>query len=176
MPWTGPPSPPDWAPFLTVAEGVKTPGPRGLGGPHGLGDRMRIAAFAELQAREAFTWGADTFDDAPTELREAWRALAVEEHKHLTWLLQRMAELGIAPEDRAVSAHLFRGLTDCRTAHEFAWYMAKAEDRGRIAGYQVAKKLASADPITADIFQRIATEEEDHIALAMRFYPESDRA
>lgn len=137
---------------------------------------MRIAAFAELQAREAFRWGADTFDDAPAELREAWRTLAVEEHKHLTWLLERMAELGVAPDARAVSAHLFRGLTDCRSAHEFAWYMAKAEDRGRIAGYQVATKLASADPITADIFERIATEEEDHIALAMRFYPESDRA
>ena len=34
---------------------------------------MRIAAFAELQAREAFRWGAATFPDAPEELRAAWR-------------------------------------------------------------------------------------------------------
>lgn len=176
MPWTAPPSPPDWAPFVTVPTGDKAPGPRKLGGPHGIGDRMRIAAFAELQAREAFLWGADTFDDAPEELRGAWRALAEEEDKHLGWLLDRMAELGVTPQGRLVSAHLFRGLTGCTTAHEFAWYMAKAEDRGRIAGEQFANKLADVDPTSARIFGQIAAEETEHIALAMRFFPESDRA
>lgn len=176
MPWTGPPSHPDWAPFLTVGPDARSPGPRKLGGPHGVGDRMRLAAFAELQAREAFRWGAQTFDDAPPALRDAWRDLAAEEDKHLGWLLDRMAALQIDPAARPVSAHLFRGLTDCRTAHEFAWYMAKAEDRGRIAGERFAHKLATSDPISARLFGQIASEEEEHIALALRFFPESDRA
>lgn len=176
MPWTGPPSPPDWAPFVTVADGAKAPGPRKLGGPHGIGDRMRVAAFAELQAREAFRWGADVFDDAPGDLRQAWRTLADEEDKHLGWLLHRMQELGVTPEGRLVSAHLFRGLTGCTSAHEFAWYMAKAEDRGRIAGEQFAAKLEAVDPVSAGLFGQIAREEADHIALAMRYFPKSDRA
>ncbi len=175
MPWTGPPPPPDWAPFLAVAPGLSCPGPRKLGGPHGLGDRMRIAAFAELQARQAFLWGAATFDEAPDALRQAWRDLAAAEDKHLRWLLERMAALGIPVQDRPVSPHLFAGLTDCRTAHEFAWYMAKAEDRGRIAGEQFARKLATSDPESARIFGQIAAEEQEHIDLALRFFPESDR-
>lgn len=160
---------------MTVPAGAKAPGPRRLGGPDGIGDRMRIAAFAELQAREAFRWGAATFDGAPDALRGAWRTLADEEDKHLGWLLVRMRELGVTPSGRAVSAHLFRGLTDCRTAHEFAWYMAKAEDRGRIAGEQFAERLAAVDPTSAALFGQIAAEEADHIALALRFFPESDR-
>jgi len=169
-------SAPDWSPFVTVADGAKAPGPRALSRPEGIGDRMRIAAFAELQAREAFRWGAATFPDAPEELRAAWRTLADEEDKHLGWLLDRMAVLGFGPEDRAVSAHLWRGLTACNTAHEFTWYMAKAEDRGRIAGERFGEALAARDPATAELFAQIAREEADHIELAMRFYPESDRA
>lgn len=136
---------------------------------------MRIAAFAELQAREAFRWGADAFSDAPGPLREAWLTLADEEDKHLGWLLVRMKELCIEPDDRMVSAHLWRNLTACGDPHEFAWYMAKAEERGRVAGERFAEALADRDPISARLFDQIAKEEADHIALAMRFYPTSDR-
>jgi len=172
------PSPPprDWTPFVTVPDGGKTPGPRALSGPAGLGDRMRIAAFAELQAREAFRWGADGFLGAPAPLREAWRMLADEEDKHLGWLLARMEQLDVRPDGRAVSAHLWRGLTACATPHEFAWYMAKAEERGRIAGERFAEALQSRDPQSAALFGQIAKEEADHIELALRFYPDSDRA
>lgn len=169
-------SAPDWSPFVTVAPGAKAPGPRALSRDEGIGDRMRIAAFAELQAREAFRWGAKTFADAPDALRGAWTTLADEEDKHLGWLLDRMAALGFAPGGRAVSAHLWRGLTACTTAHEFTWYMAKAEERGRIAGERFGEALAARDPESAALFARIAQEEADHIALARRYYPESDRA
>ena len=166
---------PDWSPFVTVPDGAKAPNPRALSRHEGLGDRMRIAAFAELQAREAFRWGAANFPMAPEELRQAWRTLADEEDKHLGWLLVRMEELGVGPGDRAVSAHLWRGLTACGSAHEFAWYMAKAEERGRVAGERFAQALARRDAQSAALFEQIAKEEADHIALAMRFYPTSDR-
>ena len=166
----------DWSPFVVVPDGAKAPSPRSLSGPHGVTDRMRIAAFAELQAREAFRWGAATFDDASPELRQAWRDLADEEDRHLGWLLDRMEALGASPADRAVSAHLWRGLTGCDNAHSFAWYMAKAEDRGRIAGERFGESLASLDPTSAELFARIAADEADHIDLALRFYPQSDRA
>ena len=74
-----------------------------------------------------------------------------------------------------MSAHLWRGLTACGSAHEFAWYMAKAEERGRVAGERFAQALARRDAPSAALFQQIAREEADHIALAMRFYPTSDR-
>jgi uncharacterized ferritin-like protein (DUF455 family) len=179
LPFAPVPAPPpsqDWSPFRAVPDGAKAPGPRALSRPEGLGDRMRIAAFAELQAREAFRWGAAAFPEAPAALQDAWLALAAEEDKHLGWLLARMDALGVGPADRPVSAHLWRGLTACGDAHEFAWYMAKAEERGRVAGERFGEALAAVDPTSAALFAQIAREEADHIALAMRFFPSSDRA
>ena len=166
---------PDWRPFVVLPDGARSPGARRLGGPDGVGDRLRIAAFAELQARQAFAWGARSFPDAPEELRAVWTELAAQEDKHLGWLLARMEVLGVAPGGRPVSDHLFRGLLDCTTAHAFAWTMAKAEERGRVAGEAFAAALHGIDPTSASLFGQIAAEEADHIELALRFFPESDR-
>jgi len=133
--------------------------------PDGLGDRLRTAAFAERQAREAFLWAAERYADAPQRLREGWRRLAGEEDKHLGWLLRRMEQLGVAPGSRPVSDGLYKSLTRCVDWKEFAAFMARAEDRGRTAERYFQKKLAQRDPETARIFAAIAEEEDAHIAL-----------
>jgi uncharacterized ferritin-like protein (DUF455 family) len=133
---------------------------------------MRAAAFAEIQAREAFNWGADRWTDAPDALRSAWRGLAHAEDRHLGWLLKRMQELGIAVDEREVSDQLWVSLTSCVSARDFAHYMASAEERGRKAGERFHEALLERDPVSAAIFGRIAEEEVEHIALAQKFYPE----
>src|SRR4051794_399527 len=80
----------DWTPFRIAAPGKKADLPRSLDTQEGIGDRLRSAAFAEIQARDAFLWAAAHFDDAPEELRKAWTLLAKEEEKHMNWLLVRM--------------------------------------------------------------------------------------
>ena len=155
----------DWSPFVICADDERPPASRSIETPEGLGDRLRTAAFAERQAREAFFWAAEHYVDAPVGLREGWRRLGEEENKHLGWLLRRMEELGVAPDGRPVSDGLFKSLQRCATWRDFASFMAKAEDRGRTAERHFEKVLAARDPETARIFAAIAAEEDAHIAL-----------
>ncbi|MGZ3700096.1 MAG: DUF455 family protein, partial [Bdellovibrionota bacterium] len=124
----------DWAPFQTVETGKYPDRTRSIDTPEGVADRIRAAAFAEIQAREAFLWAASQFEDASEDLRQAWRILARAEQKHLDWLLQRLSELGYTPSERLVSDQLWHSLTSCKTARDFALFMANAEERGRQAG------------------------------------------
>lgn len=160
----------NWEPFLLTTSGAHPDAPRSISTPEGVGDRLRAAAFAELQAREAFVWAADRFEDAPEELRSAWRTLAAAEQKHMDWLLNRMTELGIDLRERKVSDYLWISLISCNSAREFAIFMANAEDRGRVAGERFYESLKDRDSVTAEIFRKIAVEEIEHIALATRFF------
>jgi uncharacterized ferritin-like protein (DUF455 family) len=159
---------PDWHPFWVVESAQEAPRP--LLTPEGIGDRLRAAAFAEIQAEAAFLWAARTYDDAEASLKKAWESLAAEERKHLDWLLDRMSALGIRPEERPVSDVLWRSLTRCASARDFCLYMAGAEERGRRAGERFGERLAAVDAVTARIFAQIALEERAHIALANRFF------
>lgn len=166
---------PDWAPFAILPRDVRAPAPRPIETLGGIADRLRTAAFAELQAFHAFNWAADRFNDAPEGLKSAWRALAIEEQKHLGWLLNRMKELELNVQEFAVSDWLWVSLTRCQSAKEFAVFMASSEERGRKAGVRFFQTLLKTDSITARVFGKIAEEEVEHIRLAERFYPEETK-
>ncbi|MBI4060797.1 MAG: ferritin-like domain-containing protein [Elusimicrobia bacterium] len=161
----------DWRPFVVCAPDDYAPSARGMGGPDGLGDRLRTAAFAERQAFAAFLWAAENLTDASVELRAAWRRIGREEEAHLDLLLGRMAELGVRVDGRPVSDRLWRRLTASRTAPEFAAAMREAEARGRAAEESFRRSLADRDPVTAAIFGRIADDEAEHLAAADRWLP-----
>jgi len=160
---------PDWVPFW-VDNQLKIP-PRALNTRDGVGDRLRTAAFAEVQAERGFLWAAETLLDAPEALRDAWKKLAGEERKHRGWLVVRMDELGIQIQERPVSDTLWLSLIQCQDAQEFAHRMAGAEERGRRAGERFGEQLKQFDPSTAAIFAQIALEEQSHIDLAHQYYP-----
>jgi uncharacterized ferritin-like protein (DUF455 family) len=162
---------PDWSPFVVVEPDQRPEPPRAIQTPGGVEDRLRTAAFAELQAREAFRWGAARYSDAPPGLADAWRGLAVAEQRHLDWLLARLAALGHSPSAKPVSDRLWRSLTSCDTARSFAVFMAEAEERGRQAGVRFCEQLARVDPESAQVFGKIANEEVAHIALAKKYFP-----
>lgn len=162
----------NWAPFVLADDGKHSDAPRSIDSLEGVGDRLRAAAFAEVQAREAFRWAAEKFvNDVSPELREAWLELAAQEQKHLDWLLERMNELGIKIQDRKVSTFLWLSLISCKTPRDFALYMANAEERGRRAGERFHQALKQRDPESARIFGTIAEEEISHIELARRHFP-----
>jgi uncharacterized ferritin-like protein (DUF455 family) len=166
-------APRNWEPFDLAAPGAHADAPRSIQTQDGVGDRLRAAAFAEIQARDAFIWAAEQFSDAHNDLKQAWLRLAASEQRHLDWLLNRMTELGIGIKGRKVSDHLWVSLVSCQNAREFAVYMAGAEDRGRKAGERFHQNLVDKDPTTAEIFRKIAEEEIAHIALAKRFFPDT---
>ena len=157
----------NWAPFDVCSYDEYAPAPRGINSADGLGDRLRVAAFAELQAREAFLWAADTLLDASETQRAAWRRVAADENRHLRMLLGRMAELGVQPDARPVSDRLWRSLRACKSAKEFVPFMRTAEERGRAAEESFRRSLAERDPVTAALFGKIADDEAEHIAMSM---------
>jgi len=161
----------NWEPFHVAPTGAKADAPRSLDTFEGVGDRLRSAAFAELQAREAFFWASTHFEDAPEGLRKAWADLARDEERHMNWLLRRMEELKVDIRERRVSDQLWTSLTSCKTAREFALYMSSAEERGRVAGVRFYQSLLVTDSVTAQIFGKIAEEEVAHIALTYKYFP-----
>jgi uncharacterized ferritin-like protein (DUF455 family) len=163
----------NWQPFQLAEQGAHADAPRSIHSREGVGDRLRAAAFAEIQARDAFLWAAGNYEDTQPDLKEAWKRLAASEQRHLDWLLNRMTELEIPVQERKVSDHLWWSLVSCKTAREFAVYMAGAEERGRKAGERFYQTLLATDPITAEIFRKIAEEEIAHIALAKKHFPDT---
>lgn len=156
----------DWSPFV-LAKGKYAPEGRNLKSPEGVGDRLRSAAFAELQAVRGFRWAAEQgFSDASAELRATWLMLALEEEKHLGWLLARMADLNQTPGGRPVSDVLWRSYLQCVTAEQFVRFMGSAEERGQIAGERFYELLKPIDLVSAEIFKKIAEEEAEHVRLA----------
>jgi len=159
-------APVDWSPFRVCAGGEKPPYPRSLSTPEGLGDRLRFVAFAEKQAHHAFALAAEVFSDLPAAARDLWRTLAAEEKKHLDWLLARMQVLSIRPDERPQPLTLWHSFDQCDTPGKFALFMANAEERGRVAGEKFFETLKAKDPVTAELFRKIAEEEREHIRLA----------
>ncbi len=161
----------DWAPFKLTENNAFGDSTRPIDTPEGVADRLRSAAFAEIQAREAFLWACVRFEDAPFALKEEWHTLAIAEHKHLGWLVTRMNELGFTAGERLVSDFLWKSFHQCKDAREFSLFMSSAEERGRKAGHRFHEFLAEKDPTTAEIFRAIAVEELEHVQLAEKFFP-----
>lgn len=173
---------PSWEPFILLPRTERGPSPRAITSPEGVADRLRAAAFAELQAREAFDWAAEYFapgncpagiEPAPPQLCRAWSALARAEERHLGWLLNRMTELGVSITDRPVSDQLWVSLRVQPTPRDFARAMAGAEERGRQAGLRFREQMAAHDPESARIFGDIADEELEHVRLAEKYFPQA---
>lgn len=155
-----------WSPY-TIGLPPKI---RSLNTPEGLADRLRLVAFAERQAFHAFNDAIQRFPDAPQGLLEAWKWVALEEAKHESWLVNRLNEMGQDISAVPVSLSLYHSLLKCPTARDFAFYIADAEERGRVGAEKFAQSLAERDPQTAAIFKQIALEEREHIALVERFF------
>lgn len=140
---------------------------RKLEAPGGVADRLRVVAFAELQARDLFRYGAERFGgEVPAEWRSNWLRFAEVEDLHAQLLLTRMHELGIGPGERTVSDKLTRL---CRAATDpvvFLFLLSSAEERGMEAGVVLGDQMKKVDPVSAAIFARIAAEEVEHVEAA----------
>jgi uncharacterized ferritin-like protein (DUF455 family) len=153
-----------WNDYFWIDASLKI-APRPLLSKEGVGDRLRSAAFAEVQAGFAFYWAIENFISAPEALRKEWLRIAKEEEKHLLWLLKRADELSVDLKERPVSDGLVRSLLACSSYQEFLTYMADAEERGRRAGERFGEDLVSYDSASAQIFSQIALEERTHIGV-----------
>lgn len=154
----------NWQPFRVQTH--KPDSIRGLVAPGGVEDRLRVVAFAELQARDAFRWGAERFPDAPADWREAWLRFAEVEDRHAQMLLDRMVELGLDAGTRTVSDKLTRLCHLAEDPVTFLFLISSAEERGMEAGFTLGREMKKVDETSAAIFDQIANEEVEHVDMA----------
>ena len=154
-----------YLPFRPTAG--KPDGVRPLGAVGGVEDRLRLVAFAELQARDLFRYGAERFSaSALPGWRETWLRFAEVEDRHAQLLLSRMHELGFAPGARTVSDKLSRL---CRATDDvvlFLFLLSSAEERGMEAGVILGEQMQKVDATSAALFAQIAREEVEHVDAA----------
>jgi uncharacterized ferritin-like protein (DUF455 family) len=151
-----------WLPFKVRDE--KPELIRALTAPEGVADRLRLVAFAEVQARDIFRFGADQFKGiAPAEWIEEWLRFADVEERHAQMLLNRMSDLGADPGARFVSDKLWRL---CKLAGDpilFLFLLSSAEERGMEAGFILGEQMKAVDAESAAVFAQIASEEVEHV-------------
>jgi uncharacterized ferritin-like protein (DUF455 family) len=154
-----------YAPFRPTSG--KPDGVRPLAAAGGVEDRLRLVAFAELQARDLFRYGAEAFATrAPPSWIADWLRFAEVEDRHAQMLLSRLAALGLEPGARTVSDKLSRL---CRATDDpvlFLFLLSSAEERGMEAGFVLGEQMGRVDPESAEVFARIAREEVEHVDAA----------
>jgi uncharacterized ferritin-like protein (DUF455 family) len=151
----------NWHPFE-----IRTHKPdaiRSLIAPGGVEDRLRVVAFAEVQARDAFRWGAARFPEAPAAWREEWLRFADVEDRHAQMLLDRMDSLGLSVAGRAVSDKLTRLCHLAEDPVTFLFLLSSAEERGMEAGHTLGQQMKPVDEASAAVFAQIASEEVEHV-------------
>lgn len=154
-----------WLPFKVRDE--KPEQIRELKAADGVADRLRLVAFAEVQARDIFRMGAERFAGvAPDNWLEEWKRFADVEERHAQMLLNRMSDLGFDPGARFVSDKLWRL---CKLADDpilFLFLLSSAEERGMEAGFILGEQMKAVDAESAAVFAQIASEEVEHVEFA----------
>ena len=155
----------NWEPFQVKDKADKL---RSVRNVEGVKDRLRVVAFAELQARDGFLWGIERFPLAEKEWREYWQTFSQMENRHAQLLLDRAKELDLILSDRAVSNALFKSFLSASSPETFFYLMATAEERGMEIGLSMVESVRSVDRKSAEIFCLCAEEEVEHITVAKR--------
>ena len=151
-----------YAPFRPTSG--KADGVRPLAGQGGVEDRLRLVAFAELQARDLFRYGAEKFaSSAPEGWIKDWLRFADVEDRHAQMLITRMKELELDPGGRTVSDKLTRLCHGAEDATLFLFVLSGAEQRGMEAGQILGEQMSAIDPASSAIFAQIAREEVEHV-------------
>lgn len=161
----------DWKPFRV---GPRQDRIRAMSTPEGIGDRLRAVAFAEIQARDGFRFGLETFPEAHPELRGYWERFATMEEEHAQLLIDRALEVGADLGERVVVPNLWQMFIQAKDADFFLYLISTAEARGLEVGRMMVEPMRAVDPISAAIFDKIADDEVEHIEAAQKFLGKLD--
>ena len=148
------------------------PRPNALRDPRARATCLARFAHHELQAVELFAWALLRWPDLPAALRRGWLGVLEDEQRHCRLYLERLAALGSAPGEHAVSDYFWRhvpaidasphgpraflaalGLTLEQANLDFA---ARYRDAFRAAG----------DDASAAVCARVHEDEIGHVRLA----------
>jgi uncharacterized ferritin-like protein (DUF455 family) len=163
--WRRPSRPPE----LEIAprgQRVSIPSPRALGQVE---HRVRVLhAFAnhELMALELMAWALLAYPDAPAAFRRGLVAVLFDEQRHLRMYMSRIEAMGAQFGDLPVNDHFWRCAPDLTTPLKWACAMNLTFEQANLdhAPFWAQAFRQFDDEATAAVLERIARDEEEHVA------------
>ena len=139
--------------------------------PHQRARILHALANHELQAVELFAWAALAFPDAPDELLRGLMAILVEEQRHTTLYLERLAALGVALGDYPVTAHFWRQAEHIHSPLAFMCTMGLTFENANLdfARELCAAARAAGDEQTAQVLETVHADEIRHVRFGWRW-------
>ena len=171
---TGPPPPSPGRPeglMIVSAKEARVPPLEGWGD---LAQRRRILhalANHELQATELFARALVAFPDAPTEMRREILETLRDEQVHTRLYLHRLRELGAEFGDYPVSGLFWHRIIETTTIEQFLCALSLTFENANLdhAPEIAAMARKHGDEESARILDRVAKDEERHVALGARW-------
>ena len=168
-----PPDAPGRPPELRIVTAKEARVPP-LSGWGDLAQRRRILhalANHELQATELFARALVAYPEAPSELRQEILVTLRDEQVHTRLYLHRLRELGASFGDYPVSGLFWHRIVETTTIEQFLCALSLTFEN---ANLDHAPEIAAAarehgDEESARILDRVAADEERHVALGARW-------
>ena len=126
---------------------------------------LHALANHELQAVELFAWALLAFPEAPLAFRRGLVAILADEQRHFALYAQRLAAHAARFGDHPVTGHFWNKLDHARTPVEFACVMGLTFEAANLdfAGDYAAAARAAGDAETADVLDRVHSDEIGHV-------------
>jgi uncharacterized ferritin-like protein (DUF455 family) len=140
-----------------------------LQGFHDVGQRARILhalANHELQAVELFAFALLAFPDAPEGFRRGCLGILADEQRHFELYAGRLAALGCAFGDHAVSGHFWHRIADVTSPLQFVCVMGLTVENANLdfGAELAAHARAAGDEQTARVAEEVHADEVRHVA------------
>lgn len=167
--WSAPSRPVELQ-IASRGERLSIPSPRAVGDPE---HRVRaIHAFAnhELMALELMAWALLAYPEAPVDFRRGLVDVLFDEQRHLRMYVNRIAALGARFGDLPVNDHFWRCAPSLTTPLKWACAMNLTFEQANLdhAPFWAAAFRDVGDEATAAIMDKIAADEEEHVAFGAR--------
>jgi uncharacterized ferritin-like protein (DUF455 family) len=126
---------------------------------------IHALANHELQAIELFAWALLAFPDAPLAYRRGLVAILADEQRHFGLYAERLAALGAAFGDFAVTGHFWNKLDHFTGPLELVCAMCLTFENANLdfAGDYAAAARAAGDDATAAVLDRVHADEIGHV-------------
>ncbi|MFT5684119.1 MAG: uncharacterized ferritin-like protein (DUF455 family) [Myxococcota bacterium] len=150
---------------------VRVPFPGDLSDPYSRGIVLHFFANHELLALELMALMLLRFPDAPRPFRRGLAATMLDEQRHLTMYLDRMAELSVSLGEIPVNDFFWRSLRGAKTPAAFSAGMSLTFEQANLdhARYYQAAFARAGDTKTAALMQAVYLDEINHVRQGVRW-------
>jgi len=156
---------------IVPSRDARVPPLEGMADPSQRPRILHALANHELQAVELFAWALLAFPDAPREFRAGLLALIGDEQRHTLAYAERLAEWDVRLGDFPVTGYFWSKVPALGTPLRFVCAMGLTFENANLdhcADYAAVARAAG-DRRTADLLERVAADEVEHVRFGVRW-------